>query len=175
MVWGSNLIGVVNASPLIYLSKLGILDLLPKMFKEIFTVQEVKTEVLRKEEAPELPALRQAFSNWLKIKSIRNKDLLSRLLDLPPHLGEATVLTLAKEISEESQETVIIIDDLAAREIARAMRLKITGTLGVLLRGWKIGLLAREEVKIYLKRLNEETDFRMTVKIYSKILEQLAE
>ncbi|MFX1514623.1 MAG: hypothetical protein ACFFCQ_18820 [Promethearchaeota archaeon] len=57
--------------------------------------------------------------------------------------------------------------------LARTLGLKITGTLGILLRGWKTDVLTLEEVKIYLKHLNEETDFRMTVRIYSKILDQL--
>ncbi len=46
------MIAVINASPLIYLSKLGIIEVLPKLFTRIITTRTVKQEVLQEKTAP---------------------------------------------------------------------------------------------------------------------------
>ena len=64
---------------------------------------------------------------WLEIK------LTSTLLTLPPGVrlgfGEAEVLSLAME----SPGCLVVIDDRLARQYARQLRIRLTGTLGVLL------------------------------------------
>jgi len=50
--------------------------------------------------------------------------------------GEAEVITLAKEIAMK-----IIIDDLKARKVAETLELKVTGTIGLLLKAEKLGFI----------------------------------
>jgi len=57
------LIGIINASPLIYLGKIGLIGLLPQLFDEIWTSIDVKEEVLRLKSSPEIPILEEAFSS----------------------------------------------------------------------------------------------------------------
>ena len=166
------MIGVINASPLIYLGKLGAFSLLTQLFHEIWTSQEVKQEVLSSESTPEKPVLQEAFSSWLKIYQIKDQSFLTRILDLQIHRGEASVIAIAKELQDLKRDSIVIIDDLTAREIARTLNLPIIGTIGVLLRSVKKKLLTPKDFRQKLNILIEETDFRMSIKLYSQLLKE---
>ena len=169
------MIGVINASPLIYLGKLGVLRLLPHLFTELWTSEEVKTEVLSKESAPEIPVLKKAFETWLKLYSIKDTNLISNLEKLNIHLGEASVIAIARELKQLKKGPVAIIDDLMAREIARTLEIQVIGTVGILLRGTKDKILTVAECKNHLTTLVEETDFSINIKLYSQLLKKLEE
>jgi predicted nucleic acid-binding protein len=57
------MIAIINASPLIYLGKIGALSLLPKLFSSCFTTNIVKYEVLNQKDAPEYIVLIESFSD----------------------------------------------------------------------------------------------------------------
>lgn len=169
------MIGVINASPLIYLAKLGVLRILPQLFSEVWTSDEVKREVLSKQSAPEIPILEKAFIAWLRLYTIKNPDLVTNLQKLNIHVGEASVIATAHELKQERKEPVAIIDDLTAREIARTFEIPVIGTVGILLKGAKEKFMTVEQCKNHLTRLVEETEFRMTIKLYSQLLKKLEE
>ena len=169
------MIGVINASPLIYLGKIGALYLVPQLFAQVFTTPVVKLEVLRVEHAPERPVLEEAFEAWLELAAPQDTTLLNRLLRLQLHQGEAGILTLAKELKMEREDTIGIIDDLAAREVARTLGIPVTGTIGILLRGTKTELISKNECKRYLRKIIEDTDFHLSIKLYSKLVRELEE
>ncbi len=167
------MLGITSASPLIYLGKLGKLDLLPKIFKKVYTTDLVKSEVLRLETAPERVIIEEAFSSWLITKKSQTNSLMDKLEQLNVHKGEASVLVLAKELSLQGDNTIVILDDLATREIARAMGFVITGTVGILLRSIKHDLISKNECQNLLTHLTTKTDFRMSIKLYSRIIKDL--
>ena len=167
------MIGITNASPLIYLGQLGKLELLPKIFKQIYTTDLVKNEVLRLETAPERAILEEAFSSWLITKKPQTISLVEKLEKLNIHKGEASVLVLAKELNSQGKKVIVILDDLATRDVARAMGFGITGTVGILIRSIKQNLISKSECKILLTQLTTETDFRMSIKLYSRIIKDI--
>ncbi len=167
------MIGIINASPLIYLGKIGALSLLSKLFTECYTTLIVKKEVLRDDNAPEYSVLKECFSNWLSLKEPTNQQFVDRLKELNIHTGEASVIALAKELQDKSDEIVMIIDDCAAREIARTLDLKVTGTIGVLLKSLSLKLITVEKCKNFLHILVENTTFRISSPLYSKILKEI--
>ena len=167
------MIGIINASPLIYLGKIGALSLLSKLFTECYTTLIVKKEVLRDDNEPEYSVLKECFSNWLSLKEPTNLKLVDRLKELHIHSGEASIIALAKELQDNSDEIVMIIDDCAAREIARTLDLKVTGTIGVLLKSLSLKLIAVKKCKNFLHILVENTTFRISSALYSKILKEI--
>jgi len=167
------MIGIINASPLIYLGKIGALSLLPKLFIECYTTLIVKKEVLSNKHAPEFSVLKEYFSNWISLKEPTNQQLVDRLKGLYIHAGEASIIALAKELQDSSDENIIIIDDLAAREIARTLDLKVTGTIGVLLKSFSLKFIGLEKCKNFLHILVENTTFRISSALYSKILKEI--
>ena len=169
------LIGIINASPLICLGKIGALDLLPQLFDKILTTKIVRNEVLQKEPIPERIILESAFSSWLEVKTPKNNLMITKLQELQLHQGEASVLVLAKEFINESKGPVTIIDDLSARYVAQTMKIPIIGTLGILLRAVESEIISSKQYKKFLRQLIDETTFHMTAKIYSRLIGLLEE
>lgn len=117
---------VINASPLIFLSKVGSLTVLPGCFSEILVppavVAEARLILPPFVQVAELSDLGQAFV----------RGALGRL-----HQGELEVMTLARE----QGIGFVALDDRTARRRAGQMGLQPIGTLGILLLAHKRGLL----------------------------------
>ena len=62
---------------------------------------------------------------------------------------------------------------MTAREIARTLEIKITGTLGVILKILNSELATKKECKEYLRILIENTSFRISAELYSRILQEI--
>jgi predicted nucleic acid-binding protein len=152
-----------------YLGKLGLLLHLPKRYEPIITCTAVKKELMEDQSAPEHAALDIAFSSWLSIKDPEDSVFTSKLLGLNIHAGEAGVIALARE---SKYQNVLIIDDLNARDISRTLGIKVTGTLGIMLEFLKNGLITSEDAIRDLKYLVEKTTFRLSTKLYSRVLEK---
>lgn len=167
------MIAIINASPLIYLGKIGALSLLPKLFSRCFTTILVKNEVLSQKKAIEYILLQESFSDWLTIKEPINQTFIKKLEELQIHPGEASIIALAKELHDSGEKNILIIDDLTAREIARTLELKVTGTLGVILKALLLNLIGKVESKSFLNTLIENTSFRISAVLYSKILKEI--
>ncbi|MFQ5832458.1 MAG: DUF3368 domain-containing protein [Candidatus Thorarchaeota archaeon] len=166
------MIRVINASPLIYLGKLGILSLLQRLFDQVLTVDAVKEEVLDSS-ASEYAILQGAFEDWLVVSEVPRSPLSGRLSAMGLHQGEIDTLVLAYHTKAEDSDSVVIIDDLAARDVARTLGLGVTGTIGVILRATKDGILTKDESLVKIRSLVNETSFRMSAALYSRIISEL--
>ena len=167
------MIAIINASPLIYLGQIGALILLPKLFTQCYTTNLVKNEVLSQKNAPEYTILEESFSEWLTIKEPSNQKLMKKLEELQIHPGEASIIALGKELQDKAEENILIIDDFTAREIARTLGLKITGTLGIIIKALQLSFITKKECKHFIRNLIENTTFRISATLYSKILEEI--
>ena len=162
------MIAVINASPLIYLSKLGIIKILPQLFTRIITTRTVKQEVLQEKTAPELVILSEVFSSWLEVKRADEK-IVKKLTELQIHKGEAEVIAIGRELLAKEKTAVVIIDDLLAREIATSLGLIVTGTIGILLKATKERVFSIKESQTLLEQLITTTTFRLSARVYTKI------
>lgn len=142
---------IANTSPLQYLFQLDLLHLLPDFYGEVSVpvgvVQEVRSGLARGVALPDLDSLQ-----WLRICEPRNAAVLPLAASLGA--GEREVLALAVE----SVDPLVILDDALARRFAVRLRLRLTGTLGLLLKAKKTGQI--ESVRPYLDRL-EDLRFRL--------------
>ncbi len=119
---------VCNSSPLIHLAKIGKLGLLRKFFDEILIPEAVYRECIL-EGGMRDDAKRIVGAKWIRVVGIENialKKALNTVLDE----GESEAIVLALQESAE----LILIDDYEAREFARTYGLKITGTIGILIK-----------------------------------------
>ncbi|MHA1674870.1 MAG: hypothetical protein ACTSYI_14740 [Promethearchaeota archaeon] len=163
------MIGITNASPIIYLGKIGAIYLLKQNFDQLYSTQEVIEEVLRKEQSPEIPIITQFINKNIKIRNPTNNHLVDQIESLQIHRGEATIIVLSNEISSSEFKPVLIIDDLAAREVCKAMNLQITGTVGIILRSIRKKYVSAKRGQILIDRLCFETTFRISAHLYQKI------
>lgn len=138
------MIAFINASPLMYLGKLGLLELLPRLYEKIITCNEVREELMADRSAPENAALDIAFESWLSVEAPVDLDLKAKLLELNIHAGEAGVIALARE---SKVQDVLVIDDLHARDVATALGIRAIGTLGVMLAMLHRGMITPEAAR----------------------------
>jgi uncharacterized protein len=160
---------VVNASPLIHLARVSLLDLLRGEAQDVevvvpFTVFE---EVMRGAKHDASASLvEQATRDWLVIAPPR-----------PPHSeidlwriddGEIAVLSIALS----TPGATVVLDDRAARLEARRLGIPMTGTLRLLLDAKEFGMIP--SVQATLDRLRDY-GMRLSDAIIREVLRQAGE
>lgn len=153
---------VLNTTPFLALSTIGKIHLLKIFYDEIIIPQGVYNEILAGGKGR--PGYEEIKSiQWIKVKKIINEKAKDYLL-LEIGEGEAETIILAEEINAD----LVIIDDYLAREIAKMRGLKITGTLGVLIKAKNKGLI--KMVRPLVDKLIKKS-FWFDGKLYHLILE----
>ncbi len=146
---------IADTSCLILLNKIGELEILSKLFKEI-TI----TSLIKKEFNEPLP-------KWIKVinpKNLKRQKKLELIIDS----GEASGLCLALEF----EKSLLILDDLKARKLALSLGLRVTGTLGILVEAKQSKVIP--EIKFILNEI-KKTNFRLSEEIEFKILKLCGE
>lgn len=137
---------ISNTSPLQYLYQLGLMNLLFRMYGKIIIPDAVVLEIDQgRLKGISLPDL--FLMNQIEVRSVREKRLLPLVSSLGP--GEREVIALGLE----SPDPLIILDDLPARRHADFLGLKMTGTLGIILKAKELGYI--EKVVSFLDKLDE--------------------
>jgi len=145
-------LAVVDTSCLIALNKIELLDILCKLYEKIFLPHMVIQEFGGK---PDLNC----------VEVIRAESPLRSLLTGELNLGNGEAETIAYGYEKKVR---IVIDDLKARKVAEKLGLKVTGTIGILYKAQKRGLITsayKETVKLKRK------GFRVSDEILSKLKE----
>lgn len=119
-------VAVCDASPLIVLHQIGKLTLLHELFARTIVPITVAREV-----APSLGAL----PPWLDVGEIPAIPAFSRKLDE----GERDAIALAMHLSAD----FVVLDDRAGRRTAAELELTEIGSLGLLVRAKRSGLILR--------------------------------
>lgn len=132
---------VSNTTPIISLLKLLRLDILEKLYSEISIPNAVFQEI----EVGKNKKYYQDLSkiNWINIVEIQDKQAVKYFLDLDS--GEAEAIVLATEINAD----LIIMDEKLGRFHAKHADLKVTGTIGVLIKAKKQGLISELRPVLY--------------------------
>ncbi len=161
---------VCDSTPLIYLARLGRFDLLRKLHESVLLPPAVWHEVAVV--GSELPEGQQvqlaAKEQWLRVESPRAELQLRGVEVEDLDLGEKQALQLAIE-----QHALLIIDEALGRAVATRLGLKVTGTVGLLIRARREGLLM--SLRTELDRLRSETNFRMSEILYRDALRSVGE
>jgi predicted nucleic acid-binding protein len=122
---------VSDTSPLNYLLLIGAVDLLPRLFSEIF-IPPIVAEELSRPNAPE--AVRAWISSPPQWLQIRSPLVRQHHFDLDE--GEAQAILLAQELKILS----VLIDERKGFHTAESLGLEPIGLLGILelcaMRGW---------------------------------------
>jgi|Deesub1362B_J571_1020462.scaffolds.fasta_scaffold00266_37 predicted nucleic acid-binding protein len=156
---------VSNATPLIFLAKVGKLELLKTIFKEVFIPEEVKFEVVEKgkrlDKKDAYIVEKAIIDGWIKV-------LRAEIIEIPVKLdpGEVAVISLAKSLNAE-----VLIDEVSARTAARLLDLKPRGTIFVLLKALKEKVIDMDE---FLEILNQMIgyNFRLKEEVYIEVIRE---
>ena len=156
---------VVNASPLILLGKTDNLDLLSALADIVVVPRAVVNEVGAKPDgAPILHVLAQDRRYCV----VDDEAVSPKILSWDLGAGETQVIAHAHQHGADR----VVIDDMEARRCARAMGLKVIGTLGVVGRAKHTGHIERAAPVI--ERLRE-TGLYVTEELVQTILQEVGE
>ncbi len=136
---------IADASCLIALNNINALWILERVYKKVFITQTIRIEY-------ELP-----IPPYIKIKEVNDLNLqkvLSGYLDP----GEASAIALGIE----NPGSILILDDLKGRKEAQRLKMRFTGTLGVIIKAKKENHVT--DVGSYFNALREN-GFRISDKI----------
>ncbi len=137
---------ISNTTPIISLLKIGQLNLLQRIYGTILIPEAVFREVEAGKTKPFYVDLSKL--NWVVIRKIKNRKALFTLEKLDA--GEAEVIQLALETDAE----LVIIDELLGRQFAKRNALKVTGTLGILVKAKEYGFISN--VSTLLQELQDQ-------------------
>ena len=159
---------VCNASVLIGLSSIGKLSLLRERFPQGILIPEaVRREVI--DEGEGRPGASEiSESEWIKIHKVEDKRIVELLLG-ELDKGEAEAIALAREMGAG----IILLDERDARRAAKRMKLKVLGTVGMLIWAKKVGKL--QSLKKELNDLRHHGRFRIGQAIYERALREVGE
>jgi hypothetical protein len=135
---------VADTSPLNYLAQTGCVDVLPQLFSSVLIPPAVHRELLHPNAPPAARALAQNLPPWLEVRPVAAPPTPTLL-----GAGEREAIALAAELA-----LPLLADDAAARGHAEAAGLKVTGTVGVLLRAAELGLIELPAVARRLRATN---------------------
>lgn len=153
---------IVNSTPIISLCSIGKIELLKDIYDKIYIPYGVYEEVCI-EGNSKVGANLIEKNNFILINKIQNEEA-KRFFKTSLHKGEVEVMILAEEMKAD----LCIIDDLLARKYAKYLGLQVTGTLGILLKAKKCGLV--KEVKPILNDLISNGIY-INKKIYDSVID----
>lgn len=146
---------------LLYLGRIGQLDLLPALFEAVFVPTQVALELdMGRMLRADTPDPRQ-FS-WVKLVEVGQQQREN----LPPNRlgpGERSVIAYVRDRGR----CVAGLDDRLARLLATELGLEVVGVVGILLKGKHAGLVSR--VGPLLDQL-QEAGFRLQGEVYRDAL-----
>ena len=115
---------ISDASPLIAMVDIGEVDMLRKLYRRICITDIIKSEI-----HAELP-------EWIEVSAEYDQKQFQILkLELDP--GEASAIALALK----NPGSRIILDERKGRSVAKRLGLKVTGTIGIIIKAKDQGLI----------------------------------
>ena len=143
---------IADTSCLIIFDKINEFEVLKGVYNEIITTPEIFGE------------FGKPLPGWIIIEPVKDKKY-QRFMEAQLDLGESSVIALAAE----KGDVILILDDLRARKLSNRLRLKYTGSLGVINKAKEIGVI--DKIRPLIDKLIK-TDFRISDKVIDDLLKR---
>jgi predicted nucleic acid-binding protein len=164
---------ISNSTALIYLAKLGHLDVLFALYAVVTIPAAVFDETVIQGEAAgreDAAIIRQAIaSGQIVVAEADERDLTPEVEALPLGRGERHAIDLARRTSPRW----ILLDDALARDAASSFGLPVKGTLGVLVEAYRSGLLSREQLEAAFDAILDRDDIWIATALVHRVRENL--
>lgn len=163
------MIVISDASPLIGLSAIGHLDLLPALYGRVVVPRGVFAELTARGESAH-GAAEVATADWIDVVDVPHGGLLK---GLPRQLGRGESEAISLAVLRADGDPLLLIDELRGREVARRMRVRTIGVLGVIVEAKGAGLVA--SARDLLDGLANLTTFRISGRLRAEVLKLAGE
>lgn len=161
------MIVVADTTPIISLLKINRLDLLNKLFGNIQIPHGVFDELTQNtnfaDEASEI-----SHCSFIHIQNVDSREvsLFKKATGLDQGESEALVLT------DKINADLVLLDEIKARQVARAIGFNIMGTIGILKTAYNDAFMTAEEIRIAVETLRS-TGRHIGDKVFATLLETL--
>lgn len=157
---------VSDSGPLIHLAQISNFNLL-SVFSRIFIPQAVYDEVCIEGR----PGDKELRGSSIEICNISNEDVenISRCVDVILDEGETHALALCRKFDKN----LFLTDDLDAREAGLALGLEVHGSVGIIARAYRYGLIDLGEAKSTLEDLYTVSDLFVARAIIESVIEEI--
>jgi predicted nucleic acid-binding protein len=160
---------VSNTSPLSALAIIGRLGLLRAQFGTIRIPKAVWTELSRLEHESGKQALEQAQAEgWIQVHETANRPMVG-ILSTTLDAGESEAIAMALEWPAD----LLLMDESSGRAMSRNLNIRITGTLGVLLKAKRDGEIP--SLKSEMDRLVQDAGFFVSDRVRNTFLAEAGE
>ena len=162
-----------DAGPLIALGKLNRLDLLADLYDQVQIPRAVYSEVVTQglaRGAPEALTVRLFWQsqNW-PILEVPTAALAAYVPPIILGPGETETLALAQTLPNP----LVLLDDEVARTEARRLKLRLRGTVGVLVQAYRQGHLPFAQIDLLLEEIALRPDSWISAKLCHKVRDSL--
>jgi len=161
------MIVVADARPLIFLTKLSRLELIPRLYPgEVFVPAAVRDELLAPPIRPdEEHALRAFLQDCTIVRVSKPRSFASAM-----SRADKATLTLAVR----KHADLLLADDRLIRRMALFERVRPMGTLGILLSAMRKGWLAPAATRLAVQALIRSHGFRIRIDVFEEVLSEIA-
>ncbi|MFZ0311921.1 MAG: DUF3368 domain-containing protein [Candidatus Korobacteraceae bacterium] len=159
------MIVVSDTSSILNLARIGRLELLPELYRQVLIPSAVSAELAAFDMNPVFDC---AYTSWLQVANPGDQNLVRRLRD-ELDFGEAEAIALAVE----RRATLLLMDEKHGREVAERLGISVTGLIGVLADAKAARLI--ESVKPVLDELITKARFWIGPNLYREVLVKLGE
>ena len=161
---------VSDSTPIVYIAKVGKLQLLKRLYGDVVLPEAVKRKVLAGEH-PEVPVIRAAFqTGWLEERDLSRgarkfeQTHFSRAPGLDAGEREAIALAYTDHLP-----LLIDKDERTGRRVAKVWGVEVRGTLRVILEAYTAGLVEYREAREIFRQLLAER-FHVSAEVYERAL-----
>ncbi len=165
---------VSDSTPLIYLAKIGRLDIIRDVFQKIYVPEAVIDEAVTQGKAlnmSDASIIEKAVGTWIIKERVEPEvDAEYSFLDNNTRLGngEKEALKLCKQLDA----AYFIADDREARRVSSILNIKPIGTCGTVVQAYRQGSITKKEALRVIDDL-VKVGFRISSTLYRKILDEL--
>jgi len=165
---------VSNSTPLIYLAKIGRLNIIRDVFGKVFIPDAVFHEAVTQGKTLNMSdayIIEKAVGTWIfkeQVKPEVNSEFCFLETNMRLGSGEKEALKLCRQLNAE----YFIVDDKEARKVSRILNIKPIGTCGIVIQACRQGSITKREALQILDDL-VKAGLRIDPTLYRRILDEL--
>ncbi len=152
-----------------FLQKILFRDIIHKPKLEISLSKYISQEVKSELEHYEIPLniLKRVLCPLLSLQHKNIAKILTEQYEI--ELGEASAIALA----QQEKISLLLTDDLDARETAKKFNLEVHGTLGLVLRAFREKQMTQEEAIVIVKRISTDSSLFLTSDLVEWVIKEI--
>jgi len=161
---------VSDTGPILHLSEVDCLSAL-KLFHRIFISDSVRSELRRHSVCANAEILLAGILETHRVRPIEIDAQFEELSGFLLHRADLSVAALAKRIAPD----VVLTDDLELRKALEARGKLVVGSIGVLFRSFHNRQLTKDQLRMILEQLFDDSTLYLTKALKKHVLARLDE